>query len=1589
MTTLITGRYEVLELLGIGGEGRVVKALDRRHDRLVALKIRPVRDDRARAELLSEARILLAIPPHPALPLVREDFFDGDDYVLAMDWVQGTDLATLLAERGRPGLAPSSVLAYLAQAAEALTHLHSQVPPVIHGDVKPANLILTTGGQIKLVDFGISSAPNALRPRVGTPGYQAPELAADGGPSRASDVYALAATAFALLTGSAPSGVLPAWEGIDPAQAQQLEAAIRLGMSTDPARRPATPGELIERLRAGWAQALPTGVITFCLSDIDGSSEMWSADPAGMAEALVRHDELIADCVESRGGRFLKSIGESTVSVFDSAPDALAAAVAATRALSAEHWPGDLPIAVRFAIHTGEADRRGTEYLGPAVGLAAQLRDQADGGQIFLSSVTAELVAAHLPEGCELVDLGPHRLRGLSQPEPVHAVNAPGIKAPFAATECPYRGLLAFEPEDRDYFFGREAVVEELIAQLAPGRLVAVVGASGSGKSSLLRAGLIAAVRAGEVAAVQRAVLLTPAGSLRVDVEDDPTRLVVVDQFEELFTLCEDPDRRQVFIDALLSVRGPVVIGVRADMYGKLLSHPELARAVAADQLPLGAMSGEELERAVTEPARLAGLRLEPGLVELAVRDVAGEPGALPLLSHALRATWERREGRTLTVQAYRETGGVGSAIAQTADSVVASLPPEGRQIARSVFLRLTELGDGAAESRRRAMIEELVPEGVPPEFVATLLERLAEARLVTLGEGTAEVAHEVLIREWPTLRTWLEEDREGLRLHRQLGTAARIWETGGQDHSDLYRGARLGAAIDWTEHHHAELNATERQFIDASLEEAERERRAQQRSNRRLRILLAGAIGLLLVAVLAGVVALIQRSDAQAQQRRAQAQALTSDAERLGAQALSDPNVDHSLLLAVTGVELQDRLETRSDLLADLQQNAALLRLIRPSNVLITALEVSPDGRLLVVGDASGTVRFINLADWRTQGALVRLDEPIGQRDLSFAPDGRTVMAVAIGADRSELYAIDVASRRARRMLSWNGSPPQPDAITAFEAVAYSPDGAQVAVTEEDEPGGNVIPTASRLLMLDASTGRVRWQRRYPLRPDQADPYVVFTAAGMLMTSAQQGDTLIWDPRTGRILRRYPLGGVPALAPDGRTLALGQDSPSAADQSASVVLLDLRTGSHRALLENLPDHWIRNLAFTADGSEIAGAATDGIHVWDVASGKITGNYVAQAGPHSLSALDTDTDVLISGQQDGSLTAFDLSGARRLGRAFSWNTPEQACNYTPCMAINRQSSLMATDQADGTVAVVDLRTLRLVRTLPARDGSTAAAISFMPDGRTLVTGGVNRRVSLWDVSSGRVTRTLRFAQQVWWTAASPDGKLLAVQTAPSDLSNNHVEVVRIATGAVLQSHALPNGPGGVEFTPDGRELVALGCCFTGSGSALVAWDVRTGRQMFSLGDSVNANAFDISPGSGLLGVGTGGGQVLLLDPRTGRQTAPPVQVATGGIAQLSFSPDGRSYAVASNDHTASVWDVPSGTRVGNNFGPYPGTIPGALFEPNGRLLIGLLSNAIEWPMNLNTWEQFACRVAGRNLTRAEWHDALPNRAYRPTCPAGP
>ena len=267
-TERLRERYEPLEVVGRGGEGEVIRALDHLHDRQVALKVRPVADGASRADLLSEARLLLSLSPHPGLPLVREDFFVDGRYVIAMDWIEGTDLEALLAVEGRPGLDPGLAIGYLEQAAEALEHLHTHDPPVVHGDVKPANLILTSSGRIVLVDFGLSSTPTDELRRAGTAGYVAPEVAAGARPTAASDVYSFAATAVALLTGVPLSGGAPSWGAIERERIPSLERIVRPNLATDPARRDASASVFVARLARWWGSALPSGTVTLVLAEV-------------------------------------------------------------------------------------------------------------------------------------------------------------------------------------------------------------------------------------------------------------------------------------------------------------------------------------------------------------------------------------------------------------------------------------------------------------------------------------------------------------------------------------------------------------------------------------------------------------------------------------------------------------------------------------------------------------------------------------------------------------------------------------------------------------------------------------------------------------------------------------------------------------------------------------------------------------------------------------------------------------------------------------------------------------------------------------------------------------------------------------------------------------------------------------------------------------------------------------------------------------------------------------------------------------------------------------------------------------------------
>ena len=477
---------------------------------------------------------------------------------------------------------------------------------------------------------------------------------------------------------------------------------------------------------------------------------------------------------------------------------------------------------------------------------------------------------------------------------------------------APYRGLLPFDREHTRFFFGRDADRQRLVERLARHPFVAVVGASGSGKSSLAMAGLLPdlAQNALPDSSRWRILLFTPgsqpllalAGQLatflpiadrpravddlaaRLAVRSDALRttllaytsdqpasvLLVVDQFEELFTLCQEAPERcrsqaEQFIDQLDdavrrgNARIKILLTLRADFLDRCLAHSALRKLLEDHQLLLGPLDEAGLREAIVRPAAEVGALFEKGLVEIILRDVGIEPGMLPLLQQALYELWLRRRGPWLTLEAYQASGGVLGALQKRAQDTYQSLTEHQQEVARNVFLRLTALGDGMADTRRRVRREELYPAGVDRAQVDVVLQALSgpQARLIVADEQTAEVAHEALIQQWGTLRTWLEQDRESLRVHRRLTEAAAEWEQKERDDSYLYRGARLAEAKAWMTGHSEHLNPSEQAFLVSSLAMSEREevdrearRQAQRRRTRTLRALVT-VVAILLIPTL------------------------------------------------------------------------------------------------------------------------------------------------------------------------------------------------------------------------------------------------------------------------------------------------------------------------------------------------------------------------------------------------------------------------------------------------------------------------------------------------------------------------------------------------------------------------------------------------------------------------------------------------------------------------------------------------------------------------------------------------------------------
>jgi WD40 repeat protein/DNA-binding SARP family transcriptional activator len=1174
---------------------------------------------------------------------------------------------------------------------------------------------------------------------------------------------------------------------------------------------------------------------------------------------------------------------------------------------------------------------------------------------------SAERAGWHLAED-DLV-AGVVELQGLRERADVAGAQ-PGLPP------CPFKGLAPFETGDAEVFFGRERLVADMVARLPGTRLMGVIGPSGSGKSSAMRAGLLAALADGVLpgSAGWPVALIRPGQHPLHTLERAIAALeprdrwvVAVDQFEEAFTACRDEGERAAFVDALVrcarnSQPGAVVIiACRADFYGHCAGYPELSRMLGANQVLVGPMRRHELRRAIEQPALRAGLRVEPDLVDALIADVEGEPGGLPLLSTALLELWQQRDGRRLHLGAYDRTGGVRGAVARLAEASYERLALDQREQARRIMLRLAGEGD----VRERVPVAEL--DGARG---AEVLSVLASDRLITLGEGEAEVAHEALLREWPRLRGWLEEDAEGRRLHRHLTHAARDWDAAARDPSELYRGSRLASALEWVDAHEEELSELEREFIAAGRAAAEVEAERQRRANRRLRALLAGVATLLALAVVAGAVAVSQRGEA----REA---ALVADAQRLGAQALTNDRLDEALLLASAGVELDASAATLGSLNAVLLRDPSVLGELRGDGWRLYSVALSPDGRLAAIGDERGGVTVYDTATRKRLSTPYRAPEGLVQH-LAFSPDGAT-LALTVHGEKTLVDLID--PRTGKRKLRFELPPFPGEPFYVLAPVVFQPNGRDLVVQQTDVAFPDA--PASVLWRLNAQTGAVE---RPSLRVGRHGAWNLVTTADrerLFVTSPGDDATYEIAPETLELRRTYPVGDhAGAVSADGRMFALGS-------QRGDVRLLDLQTGRVRRFEGRLDGSNMR-MAFTPDGRTLVTSDDTGkVSAWDVERGRIREQFAGHTGEPAL-AVSGDGRTLYSAALDARMIIWDLAGDRRLDRRFPAGPAMTYEDASPKgLALSPDGRTLAITQLDGTVDLVDASALEGRRRLRVLRGA-ALAVDFSPDGRLLAVTGEGGRVTLWDARTLSPAGELRGLEGFTYSQAiafSPDGRLVAAGGI-GDGKRGGVRVWDVRTGEQAPIEFGVPAPS-LAFSPDGRLLAAAGIESPGE-----VRDVRSGRLVTTLetGDFSRSVAF--SPDGSLLAVGHYGGTATLLSTRSWKPVGRRLEGHRARLTALEFSLDGRLLATGSADGTVLLWDVRTQRPVGSSLTIEPDKYVAATFATDGSHLFAVPheGRAVRWDIRAEAWQRHACLVAGRELTAREWRDALPDRPFRRVCP---
>lgn len=1197
---------------------------------------------------------------------------------------------------------------------------------------------------------------------------------------------------------------------------------------------------------------------------------------------------------------------------------------------------------------------------------------------------------------------------------------------------APYRGLARFEPGDHALFFGRDGLVEQLCDLVVAHRFAAVSGASGSGKSSLLRAGFLPRVREDIAGRECEAVLrvFTPGvrpaetyGHLLTVAEGEPESWVVVDQFEEVFTLCRDETERARFLDLLLTARDPdsrlrVIIAVRADFNARCAEHPGLADALRDGGLAVRPMTADELREAVVRPAQAAGLLVERSLAATVVEEVLDRPGALPMLSHALLETWRRRKGRMLTTAAYEAAGGIDGAIAASAEAVYGQLSPPQAVAARHLLLRLVEPGRGTVDTGRPLTRDELL-ECVHPD-VPVVAERLARARLLTVDEDGVRLAHESLIGRWPRLHRWIDRDRERLRHLRQLTEAARAWREHDRDPGTLYRGTRLARTEEVFPDHLRDPGLTEgeRAFLTAAFAARAAECRAVARSTRRSRTLVGALSAVLAVALVAGLAAWRQHDDNLRQRTENTARRVAAVADGL---RTTDPR--SALLLGAAAWRMAPLPETRRALLGSLAQ-PEVEAFSDPASGFRSRRFLTDSGRALLSVDDSAWQTW-NLGTRRTtaSGTL-----PEGEV-LAVGPDARVV---ALGTEDGRVRLWDLRAGRPA------GGPPR---VAERAAIAFGASGRSFVLAEPGESaatgtgaadGSGTAAGPGTAAGSGAASSTSASASAYAPAPQAGsdagvvrvrsvtDGAVLFEARGVTRTNvAVSGDDRLVAvcptgeaPQVREVAGRRVVPGAWTRAHGvcgaGSALDFGPDGRFVLVGGGRARVWDARTGERVA---EVRDPGMLCASFSADGRFLATfGSADEIRVWRLSAPGTPALRHPLNNQNLHGRLAWDPDAPLLRYTEGS-TAHTLDLTATVTAA--WRDRPLAD-----VLISPDGRLYATAERTGTGLDFELRATRdgrLVRALPppplpapvspaAGPGAPLAPaevvprLAFSPDGSRFVYGvtvpggaSAPQRFTVWNLDRDREQSTLdlgrtRSGAAVTALALDSDGRTLFTTRTPAagEESNERWNTVtgrRTAslTGPYLAGARLALSPRAQLVVGDNRVARSL----TGRGVAL---DLVQG-------DHISALAF--SPDGSRLAAGDRTGRVALWDGdlrgRAGvlRNVFPaPLRRTAEAVSALALSPDGHTLAVGGDAGTIQLWDTTTQQPLG---GPLPSSgerIASLAFSPDNATLYAAGAHV---PLHRHgigparTLTHVCARAGNEDLTRSEWATYVPDAPYRRVC----